>query len=622
MSNKPSSYQNQIPVTASATSEIDKRGIWSGKIFRRYEPRTCRKDYSQALSFEVHDPMWMLTRQWQFGRFRANDCGSLVKARVDLRWKKVDGICQGQGLNNLRALSEEEPWESLVEAMPVRITLAVRVESALHLQKMIRHRFDAEKASALLAALRNAYTLEDVSEREEDDPIGEIVDSVNDARTRFLSVYAGRTFDGWKVFEDIHLFYNKVKHQLSMEESNLLYKDYHDWFAKRYHPVRDVSYWNADKLGYDFSLTSGSQLLTAENYSTGHVGWYTFDAMPGQGKDRYVSFQSDYIPTRASFPSAPARRLWEYEDRRVHFGNLTNKDVSQLASAVMMEYVSLYSNDWMIIPLDVKPGMVTEVTGVSVTDCFGESHTIVHTPEDHDANAPSVPFSDRWSLFGISKAGAYKNNDFSTERCLLFPASRLRVEESEPVEEVQFMRDEMANMLWGVEKRIDDLCGGSMAGDTLSGKVLSVVDAEKGEERPMEEKAEFSYLIQNRVPVHWIPFLPQHVPGDFREMRFRRGRMPLYYKGQFRSVRPNTSILAAIREKGKVKPLYINEEEVLSYGTKVTLSTQRTRWTGGKTYLWRGYAKKISGYQANSGLMFDELQKIEKPQAPKKEEQA
>ena len=54
----------------------------------------------------------------------------------------------------------------------------------------------------------------------------------------------------------------------------------------------------------------------------------------------------------------------------------------------------------------------------------------------------------------------------------------------------------------------------------------------------------------------------------------------------------------------------------------MTLSTQRTRWTGGKTYLWRGYAKKISGYQANSGLMFDELQKIEKPQAPKKEEQA
>ena len=615
MSYKPSSYQNQIPPEASATSQIDQRGIWSAKIFRRYEPRTCRKDYSQALSFEVHDPMWMLTRQWQYGRFRANDCGSLVSARVQLRYKKADGICEKQDLQTRRELPEGQPWEPMVESMETRITPFVRVESAMHLQKMIRHRFDAAKAAAVLSNMRKAYKLDDVSYREDtDNPIGEIVDSVNGARTRFLAVFAGRSFDGWKAYQDNGVS-AKIQKVLSPVEADLLMQDYQAWFKSQYHPAdgKEVSYWNPEKLGYDFSLTSGSQLLTAENYSTGHVGWYTFDSLPGKGKDNYVSFQSDYIPTRATFPSAPARRLWEYEDRRVHFGNLTNKDVSQLASAVMMEYISLYSNDWMIIPVDVIPGMVTEAVGVTVKDCFGGEYRIDRTPQDHDANASSIPFTDRWSLFEISKAAAFKNNDFSTERCLLFPASLLRVDESEPAEEVQFLRDEMANMLWGVEKKIDDGCGGSMSGDSMSGKVLSVVDAEKGEEVPVEDRAEFTYLIQNRVPVHWIPFLPQRIPGQFREIRFQRARMPLYYKGQFCPVRPNTSILAVHREKGKVKPLFINEEEILSYGTKVILTTQRTRWTGGKTYLWRGYAKRISGYQGNSGLMFDALQKLERP---------
>ena len=42
------------------------------------------------------------------------------------------------------------------------------------------------------------------------------------------------------------------------------------------------------------------------------------------------------------------------------------------------------------------------------------------------------------------------------------------------------------------------------------------------------------------------------------------------------------------------------------------MTAQRTRWTGGRSYLWRGYTKKISGYQANSGLMFDELRPVDK----------
>jgi hypothetical protein len=66
---------------------------------------------------------------------------------------------------------------------------------------------------------------------------------------------------------------------------------------------------------------------------------------------------------------------------------------------------------------------------------------------------------------------------------------------------------------------------------------------------------------------------------------------------------------------------YLNEEEIQGYGTKVTLTNQQTRWLNGATFTWRGFAKKISGYQANSGLMFDELRQIQKQSAREDKEQ-
>ena len=46
------------------------------------EPRTREANYAHALSFEVFDPFWLLARQWQFGRFKGNDCGSPVTMKI------------------------------------------------------------------------------------------------------------------------------------------------------------------------------------------------------------------------------------------------------------------------------------------------------------------------------------------------------------------------------------------------------------------------------------------------------------------------------------------------------------------------------------------------------------
>ena len=46
---------------------------------RRLESRTRHEDLTDALRFRVHDPLWMLSRQWQLGEFKGNNAGSSPK---------------------------------------------------------------------------------------------------------------------------------------------------------------------------------------------------------------------------------------------------------------------------------------------------------------------------------------------------------------------------------------------------------------------------------------------------------------------------------------------------------------------------------------------------------------
>ena len=38
----------------------------------RMEGRTNNDDMTEALRLRVHDPLWVLSRQWQLGEFRGN----------------------------------------------------------------------------------------------------------------------------------------------------------------------------------------------------------------------------------------------------------------------------------------------------------------------------------------------------------------------------------------------------------------------------------------------------------------------------------------------------------------------------------------------------------------------
>src|SRR5260370_16845909 len=45
-------------------------------------PRTA--NFNRALKAEVHDALWMLTRQWQLAEFKGDDAGSPISPKISL----------------------------------------------------------------------------------------------------------------------------------------------------------------------------------------------------------------------------------------------------------------------------------------------------------------------------------------------------------------------------------------------------------------------------------------------------------------------------------------------------------------------------------------------------------
>ena len=139
-------------------------------------------------------------------------------------------------------------------------------------------------------------------------------------------------------------------------------------------------------------------------------------------------------------------------------------------------------------------------------------------------------------------------------------------------------------------------------------------------------KSDYKYSLMNTVPLNWIPFVPQHLNSEEerakykgfqggRETILRRGKMPYFFDGAYRAVRPLSSILAVVKDETRKNPdgspmevpMFINEEQVQGVGTVIRKNCQRSRWLKGQTFTWMGYSKEIKHTQGVSGLEFDNL---------------
>jgi len=375
-----------------------------------------------------------------------------------------------------------------------------------------------------------------------------------------------------------------------------------EWFSRQYSQPGSNA-WDPQRLTYSLQAAAtrpdGSQLvLDASHYNEGRLDLYSFEVepnasialndnnepAPAQESQQPISF----IPTAATFRGMPNPRFWEMENRQVNFGQLDAKTTDTLL-LTFAELGLIYGNDWFVIPYSMEANTLCEVRALVVTDVFGE-RTLIRAADEGEENN-----WQRWSMFNLSNL----NELGSYNRQFFLPATITSTLESDPLEQVNYTRDEMTNMVWAVEEVIPD----------GNGKGISGYDAADrfGVEPPPigASTANIRYVLGTTVPENWIPFLPVHQAGSNQSIQFRRAAMPKLGVPPTEVVRPKGLLLTEVRKR-----YYINEEEIPAAGTLVRRSYQRARWYNGRTYVWIGRYRETGRGEASSDLRFDQIESV------------
>ena len=550
-------------------------------------PRT--DEFTKSLRAEIADPLWLLCRQWQMGEFEGEDAATACQAKILAEHQQPEMIQFNEG-QPVNYNSNEFPLETLIENEPVRPDYYLSLQMGRQFFKLMNE--------AGLSAHKKAFTIAY--------KIAEIIDPEDNEGIYLSQSTAGVFPDGYKIMEDIrdNKFESFVKGIAGIAASDIdkfiqsISSQFTNWFNNLYQlPTPGQVAWRPDRMEYNFELDlphieNGTiASLEAKEYSSGRIDWSTFDEniklvqVPEEPADAPLVSETDnfeeivqsFIPTPLQYAGMPNPRFWQMENSRVDFGKIQT-GTSGLLSILLAEYGLTYSNDWFVLPYQLKFNTLCEVKCIMVTDVFGQNILIEPTFKDPEMN---------WHEFACFRH-TEKQNRTSPRNRFYLPSSVLKNQQSEPLEKVNFMRDEMANMVWAIESIVPSAAGGNRRITTNATRYDQDFVA-------ADPEAKIRYLIGTNLPKNWIPFIPVHKEGSLQEIRLQRAKIP--------NAPPPASQL--LTEQQPVH--FIEEEEVPRAGVIVSRMYKRTRWLNGKTYLWIGRSKTVGRGEGWSGLMFDQI---------------
>ena len=576
-------------------------------------PRTHHFD--RALQAEVRDALWMLTRQWQMGEFLGDDAGSPALVRICSEVTKIDRYQAASG--PIETFSLDEPLEAKVERRPIpwkaadqKLSFDLRVAVGRRWLMMLKAALDAGQ---LKGDYRDAYRLAYPIAAPDPNNAPDAAVCAHVEEWQLISAFAGRVMDGFALLEHIDepgdAFDNVGADPADEGPLTTLADELRDWIdGMIWQPEQTSGAWLPKKLEYKFACSAplaGSDLVTrAKEYFQGHLDWYSLERTsetslqtnPSGGPAPEMRVHT-LLPAQLVFSGMPNTRWWEFEDRRTNFGDV-KPDTVDLGKLLLLEFGLIYANDWFIFPYTLPLGSITTVKGIAVTNVFGERTWV----EAVNQNAPAAT---RWSMFQMTSPP-------STQPSLVLLPVANKVQEEKSREEVALVRDEMANMVWAIEKKLALPSGAKKAGAETAREYFRHLERIVGPPpAPPEPKAAIRYRVMNTVPENWIPFIPVHIAGSSRETQLQRAALPRMLgndPANFEKVRPRTSLLReGLEDKPTPRAYFIDEEEVPRAGALVRQAFQRTRWLGGKPFVWLGIKKTTGRGEGSSGLAFDFL---------------
>jgi hypothetical protein len=601
---------------------LQERSLPTITLWNRLEGRPRTHDVDRALRAAVHDPLWMLTKQWQTGEFRGDDAGSPVFAKIRVDVARLDGYRPGPE-GDAQPLDYEVPLEAQVEARPIPFEregrfLALDVRLLMGRQWLKLLRADAE-LSGDFDDLRSEFLGRYPVERPDPSRPAHAAVCADADAWQHVAAVAGRVLDGYEL-------YAHVKRGGSPHDGTEIPERHHArlrvlggrfaaWFEALYRQPEgdDNRAWLPDRLEYHFAVSApdatGRNLLAAEQYHHGRLDWYSVDVDPRPGPRAPGAAGTppgvprpniSFIPTPVRFEGMPESRWWTFDDARTNLGDV-RPGTKDLAKLMLIGLGLDYANDWFLLPLTLPVGSATRITGMAVTDVFGDRTWIEPAGRGADQEW------ERWSMFTLAASGA--DDGEADLRFLLLPTVP-KIQDGEPLEEVALIRDETANMVWGIETRVPLPHGRSRPGQEAAldlERFLEDLGRPRADEPPAAAAPTCYTVMSNTVPGNWIPFIPVHVLGDNREIQLQRAALPRTIPGAARpeKIRPRTSLLGEGRATNAA--YFLHEEEVPRAGVYVRQSFQRTRWHGGAVVTWFGVQKQTGRGEGLSNLRFDYL---------------
>ena len=437
------------------TQALETKAFPTITMWNRQEGRPRTDNFTRALQAEVRDALWMLTRQWQLGEFQGDDAGTPVKVKVQISTSPFEQFKAAGG--SVEAMAGDVPLETLAERRRIAMAIAGRpmhLDLRLQLGRRWAQLLRAANLDAYIPRYRDAYRFE---LPDPDDTAAERVYAHMESWQQYAAV-AGRAIDGYALYD--HLAKgspNAASDGIALlqpgdkQPLDGLGTELAAWFEQFYtQPAAARDAWLPARLEYQFSCAAAGEELTAADYYQDTPDWYVFDRGKSAASAGGTRSVVTLLPTAVEFDGMPDTRWWAFEDRKTNFGNVT-PNTTDLAKLLLMEFALVYANDWFIVPFRLPIGSTARVDALVVTNTFGEHHWI-----DASGSRPGDKWQ-RWDMFGLAGARTDRPR-------LVLPALTAKTQSGDPIEVVNCIRDEMANMVWGVECTIPLVNGYGRAG--------------------------------------------------------------------------------------------------------------------------------------------------------------
>ena len=622
--------------TAAATSIVPVAlASWT-----RLEPVPRDPTLTAGLQARVADPFWLLARQAAFGEFTGRDAGSPVSFSLSatasrltrFRPARVPGtgtpatgpgelLAPGGGPLEMLAEAEAEPGQGGA-ARPL-----FAAQSGLHYRRLLARAAGAGDLSTYEQGLLAAYPIPPPAPT-----VGPGVPPPPAAGDATLAPYAGRVPDGARLYADLVTALRPAdagpgalpaSPALGGADAAVVTSVARAWLSW-YEAVsgqelgqRDT--WIPERSEYAFSVAApgpaAETVLAAAELDTGELDWLDFDLLashdiaPGSPSVSLGAVPADLpggdtsiavtgLPAPVTFRGMPNRRWWDFEDASIDFGAIT-APAESLTTSVIVEYAMCYGNDHFIVPVPLDVGSLLRVESLTVTNTFGEVLVVGSVAEVDSATGPFRLFEHA----NPTQAGPTPVRD---PLFVLFPTAG-DVIYGPALEEVHFLRDEAAELVWAIEQTALGPAGQPVdrTADALAHFMPLTPTPNDGSALPVR-----TYVLRSDVEANWFPFLLTYPAATAGAAPRPPSQLAMADVPPLNTDQPTPlpwgRILAPFTPAGTAQPgVLLPIEEVTRTGAQVARAWRYARWIDGRQLSWVGRRVRPGHGPGASGLSFD-----------------